>query len=278
MNKRFENLWERLDGKRPHMPHFLDEIYLSGLRGIKDLRVKFSYPVSVIAGGNASGKSTVLFAAACAYKVPGAGVKDFVPSTLFPDYRPKHRGRTDARQPIVIEFEYSTPVGRRAMRWRRAKGWSRSFFGRKGAVQPERPVYLRTLTNLSTPSEVRGVLRKSHLKAPPDETALTASQINFAQQILPFRYSEVTRLSSKKKACCLPSKRRAHPIPRCIWRPGNAPFCGYPRIYRNSKTRLFSLTKWKRACIRGFSKYLCCNCSSWRSVTTSRSSLRRTVP
>lgn len=83
MKQRFEKLWERLDGKRPHMPHFLDEIYLSGLRGIKDLRVKFSYPVSVIAGGNASGKSTVLFAAACAYKVPGAGVKDFVPSTLF---------------------------------------------------------------------------------------------------------------------------------------------------------------------------------------------------
>ena len=200
MNQRFEKLWGRLDGKRPHMPHFLDEIYLSGLRGIKDLRVKFSYPVSVIAGGNASGKSTVLFGAACAYKVPGAGIKDFVPSTLFPDYRPKHHGRTDARQTIIIEFEYSTPVGRRSMRWRRAKGWSRSFFGRKGAVQPERPVYLRTLTNLSNPSEVRGALRMSHLKAPPDETVLTASQINFAQQILPFRYSEVARLSSKNKS------------------------------------------------------------------------------
>lgn len=200
MNRRFEKLWERLDGKRPHMPHFLDEIYLSGLRGIEDLRVKFSYPVSVIAGGNASGKSTVLFGAACAYKVPGAGVKDFVPSTLFPDYRPKHHGRTDARQPIVIEFEYSTPVGRRAMRWRRAQSWNRSFFGRKGAEPPERPVYLRTLANLSNPSEVRGVLGMSHLKAPPDETILTASQINFAQQILPFRYSEVARLSSKNKS------------------------------------------------------------------------------
>ena len=181
------------------MPHFLDEIYLSGLRGIKDLRVKFSYPVSVIAGGNASGKSTVLFGAACAYKVPGAGIKDFVPSTLFPDYRPKHHGRTDARQ-LVIEFEYSTPVGRRSMRWRRAKGWSRSFFGRKGAVQPERPVYLRTLTNLSNPSEVRGAM--SHLKAPPDETVLTASQINFAQQILPFRYSEVGLSSKNKSPVC----------------------------------------------------------------------------
>ena len=52
--------------------------------------------VSVIAGGNASGKSTVLFAATCAYKVPGAGVKDFVPSTLFPDYRPRLGGRGES--------------------------------------------------------------------------------------------------------------------------------------------------------------------------------------
>ena len=43
------------------------------------------------------------------YKVPGAGVKDFVPSTLFPDYRPKVGPREDPKQEIVIEFDYSTP-------------------------------------------------------------------------------------------------------------------------------------------------------------------------
>ena len=32
-----------------------------------------------------------------------------------------------------------------------------SFLGRKNATQPERPVYLRMLSNLSNPSEVRGV-------------------------------------------------------------------------------------------------------------------------
>ena len=78
-----------MQGKKPHLPHFLAGVRLKGIRGIDDLRVVFDYPVSVIAGGNATGKSTVLFAAACAYKVPGAGVKDFVPSTLFPYYRPR---------------------------------------------------------------------------------------------------------------------------------------------------------------------------------------------
>ena len=195
IERRFRDLWERLQGKKPHLPHFLAEIHLKGIRGIDDVRVKFDYPVSVIAGGNASGKSTVLFAAACAYKVPGAGVKDFVPSTLFPDYRPKVGVREDPKQEIVIEFDYSTPDGRRSMRWRRSKGWNRSFLGRKNATQPERPVYLRTLSNLSNPSEVRGVLSMSRLSAAPQETPLTASQIAFAQQMLPFRYAEVVNLS-----------------------------------------------------------------------------------
>ena len=199
IEKRFRDLWEQLQGKKPHLPHFLAEIHLEGIRGIDDIRVVFDYPVSVIAGGNASGKSTVLFAAACAYKVPGAGVKDFVPSTLFPDYRPKLGRREDEKGEIVIEFDYSTPDGRRSMRWRRSKGWNRSFLGRKNASQPERPIYLRTLSNLSNPSEVRGVLSMSRLSSEPLESPLTASQIEFAQRMLPFRYSEVVHLSSGSK-------------------------------------------------------------------------------
>ena len=199
IEKRFRDLWEQLQGKKPHLPHFLAEIHLEGIRGIDDIRVVFDYPVSVIAGGNASGKSTVLFAAACAYKVPGAGVKDFVPSTLFPDYRPKLGRREDEKREIVIEFDYSTPDGRRSMRWRRSKGWNRSFLGRKNASQPERPLYLRTLSNLSNPAEVRGVLSMSRLSSAPLESPLTASQVEFAQRMLPFRYSEVVNLSSGSK-------------------------------------------------------------------------------
>ena len=200
IERRLASLWRQLQGKKPHLPHFLSEVRLRGIRGIDDLRVAFDYPVSVIAGENASGKSTVLFAAACAYDVPGAGVRDFVPSALFPDYRPKTGGRGDGKPEIILEFEYSTPQGRRSMRWRRVKGWNRSFLGRRGAAQPNRPVYLRTLSNLSNPSEVRGVLGMSLSKSRPQETLLTASQIEFAQRILPFRYSEVVNLSNRGKS------------------------------------------------------------------------------
>ncbi len=199
LQERLREVWQQLQGKKPHLPHFLTEVRLQGMRGIRDLRVIFDYPVSVVAGGNATGKSTVLFAAACAYKVPGAGVKDFVPSTLFPDYRPKTGARKDEKQEVILRFDYSTPSGRQPMQWRRKVGWNRSFLGRKNASQPERPVYLRTLSNLSNPSEVRGVLSMSRLKSVPEETPLTASQIEFAHQMLPFRYEEVVDLSSGRK-------------------------------------------------------------------------------
>ena len=197
--RRLNDLWSNLQGKKRHMQQFLEGVSLSGIRGIDDLRVVFDYPVTVIAGGNATGKSTVLFAAASAYKVPGAGVKDFVPSTLFPYYRPKAGQRMDDMREIILEFDYLTADGRLSMRWRRGKGWNRSFMGRKGATQPERTVYLRTLSNLTNPSEVRGVLSMSRSTVVPDETRLTASQIEFAQQMLPFRYSEVVDLSSGNK-------------------------------------------------------------------------------
>ena len=199
LERRLEELWRDLQGKKPHLPNFLSEIRLDGIRGFKNLRVVFDYPVSVIAGGNTTGKSTVLFAAACAYKVPGAGVKTFVPSTLFPDYRPKLGERQDMREEVTIEFNYLTLEGPRSMRWRRAKGWNRSFFGRKNASQPERQVYLRTLSNLNNPAEVRSVLNMSRLKSKPEEMPLTAAQIEFAHQMLPFRYSEVIDIISGNK-------------------------------------------------------------------------------
>ena len=67
-------------------------------------------------------------------------------------------------------------------------------------MQPSRHVYLRILSNLSNPAEVRGVLSMSRLKKKPFEDALNASQITLAHRILPFRYSNVVRLSSGRKS------------------------------------------------------------------------------
>ena len=224
IERRLRKLAEHLQAKKAHMPHFLSKIRLQGIRGIDDLRVTFDYPVTVIAGGNASGKSTVLFAAACAYKVPGASLRDFAPSTLFPAHRPGPRsgdeappgsaagprpgpslaaaggrGRADERGAAVMEFDYSTPDGWTTMRWRRSKGWSRSFLGRQDATQPERAVYLRTIAHVGEPVGVRGAPGRRRLNAARRETPLTSWQIDFAQRMLPFRYSEVVDLSSDGK-------------------------------------------------------------------------------
>lgn len=42
-----------------------------------------------------------------------------------------------------LEYAYIDNGRRMNMVWRRGKAWNRSFFGRKGATQPERKVYLR---------------------------------------------------------------------------------------------------------------------------------------
>ena len=131
--------------------------------------------------------------------MPEARFREFVPSTLFPDYRPRVGEWEDERRTVEIDFDYTTPVGHLAMRWRRAKSWNRSFFGRKGGRQPERRVYLRPLSNLTNPSEVRGVLGMSQATTAPEEQPLTALQIEFAQKMLPFRYAAVVDLTSGRK-------------------------------------------------------------------------------
>lgn len=54
------------------------------IRGIKNLDISFRYPISVIAGANGSGKSTVLAIAACAYHNVGKGFR--LPSRRTPYY------------------------------------------------------------------------------------------------------------------------------------------------------------------------------------------------
>ena len=183
-----KKVWEQLRGDKPHRQTFLEEVAIRNLRGITHLRVPLEFPVAVLAGENACGKSTVLFGCACAYKVPGAGSKEYVPTTLFPSFS---NGNTDSMQKAELEYAYIDNDTRLSMIWRRGKAWNRSFLGRKGVQQPQRKVYLRTLANLTNPSEVRSMLQIKRHRHTIDE--VSPDLLVLANRILPFDYQYVKR-------------------------------------------------------------------------------------
>jgi len=63
-------VWNALCASKGKRDEALVEVRIRSLRGIRDLRFPFDYPVSVLPDPNGSGKSTVLFACACTYRVP----------------------------------------------------------------------------------------------------------------------------------------------------------------------------------------------------------------
>ena len=198
MTKSLVAVWDSLRSRKAQQSDFLDEVRLNNLRGIRGLRVPFDYPVSVLAGPNGCGKSTVLFACAAAYKPKDQGVRAFTPATLFPGFTDTRDGvRSDMRGETSLEFYYLAGGKRYAMEWKRRKTWGKNFMGRKGVRQPERTLYLRTLTNLTNPSEVRGILQLSRRQFEAEE--ITAEQLLFAHRILPQRYRDVSLIRAKNR-------------------------------------------------------------------------------
>jgi predicted ATPase len=84
---KLRNDWASARNTASGWPLFLEAVSLDGVRGWATQWVEFRFPVVAIAGENGSGKSTVLKAAAAAYK-PAHGnhvsVKDFSPDDFFP--------------------------------------------------------------------------------------------------------------------------------------------------------------------------------------------------
>ncbi|MBI4649560.1 MAG: AAA family ATPase [Bacteroidia bacterium] len=192
-NKVFQQIWDQLRGKRTQYKEFLEKVTIKELRGIKDLTVRFSFPVSVIAGPNACGKSTVLFACACAYKAPSKNHRNYFPSTLFPNLMIKaNQDLSDKAHKTSFEFGYIYQGKNTNVKWNKGKSW-----GPSASKRPERILYLRTITNLSHPTEVRSVLRIG--LGIFQSSVITSDLIAFAQRILPFQYQEVVLISKNQK-------------------------------------------------------------------------------
>ncbi|MFN4253752.1 MAG: ATP-dependent nuclease [Saprospiraceae bacterium] len=191
--RHFEQIWNQLRGKQSQYSEFLEEVSIQNLRGVQDLTIRFRFPVTVLAGPNGCGKTTVLQACACAYRVQGAKVRDFTPATIFPNLTSKQQARYSDREfPTTLQFRYLSGGKSTGMQWSKGKQWNRSYLGQKQGAQPHRQLYLRTLANLTSPAEVRSVLQIGQ-QAFNVET-ITSDLISFAQRILPFDYSELALL------------------------------------------------------------------------------------
>ncbi len=200
IDRQLREIWDALRAEGAQRRDSLRVTRIKHLRGIRDLRVPFPYPVCVLAGPNGCGKSTVLFACACAYQDPDRGPRDFAPSSLFPNFAHGRQGElSDTVEGTELEFDYVQDGGSYAMAWKRGRSfrWGRSFLGRKGGRQPQRALYLRTLANLTNPSEVRGLLQLARKRFQTEE--LTPDLLIFAHRILPRRYRKLSVISAQTR-------------------------------------------------------------------------------
>lgn len=194
IERELKNVWEQLRGSGTQTRNSLLSMRVQQLRGIQDLRIAFRYPVSVIAGTQGTGKSTLLLAAACAYKDKDQSDRALAPSTFFPSYTSSAQAR-DTLQGVRLTYDYIENGITGTMTWARNKSWGRSFAGRKNATPPQRAVFIRTLANMANPSEIRklaliGRGNVSELEIPP-------ALIAFAERVLPFKYNRVLSISDK---------------------------------------------------------------------------------
>ncbi|MDR1291518.1 MAG: ATP-binding protein, partial [Planctomycetaceae bacterium] len=233
IRKNLEQVWAQLRSQAAVRKDSVTRVQIKNFRGIKDLQVRFPFPVCVLAGANSCGKSTVLFSLGCAYRVPDAP-QMFTPQKLFPDFRPSHESdlADQHRGQVEIVFSYNVSGQSLEMLWKRGTNkWDKNFFGRKKSTQPERQVYLHipepvwavgfaleqplhvvalacsasrilkrlqhTLPKFSNPSEMRSTQKLAQRQYKLE--VIDASNIAFAQRILGYEYLQLTLASSSGK-------------------------------------------------------------------------------
>ncbi|WP_394539815.1 AAA family ATPase [Lysobacter enzymogenes] len=165
---------------------YLKSVRLTKVRGFSGAEVSFDFPVTALVGPNGGGKSTVLGAAACAYK-------EIKPGTFFP----KSSIGDNSMSEWSIEYEVvdrvvnaSSPILRRSSSFRQLK-WVRgdvvsrpvSYFGISRTVPAgERPLFKK----LMKPS----YSHTSPLEELPDQAAVEVEHI-LGRSVKDFRRTSI---------------------------------------------------------------------------------------
>lgn len=269
MERNLRQVWDQLRAQNATRPDRLVAVTIQGLRGIRNVTVRFPYPVCTLAGANACGKSTVLYALACAYRPPGAGPRDFVPSDLFPDFRSSQKDLPgdEPKREVTLAFEYVIGGTTRAMRWRRKhKSWNRS--GLSGKPTPERGLYLRTLANLSNPAEVRSLLQLGRRKL--GQEAMSAAQITLAHRVLPWNYRDVLKLKSSRRELLFVTREGPVGYSEFHLSSGERSILRLSLDLANLRDALVLIDVWRRGCTPSRSRCSCWSCNGSPCATTSR--------
>ena len=123
--------------------------------------------------------------------MPGRGAWEYAPATLFPHFAGgESAGLADPVDPTELEFYYLHDAERLSMVWRRNKSWTRSFMGRRGGRQPQRPLYLRRFSGRAC-SQAERLTRRTGTGA-AEVTDLPPELLIFAHRILPLRYRRLS--------------------------------------------------------------------------------------
>ena len=106
--------WQKGEG----WPKFLRAVEPDGLRGWKGQRIEFEFPIVAIVGENGAGKSTIIQAAASAYRAKPA-TRPYYPSEFFPD-TPWEQITKASIKSFVMEGKISrdNTVSKETLRWR----------------------------------------------------------------------------------------------------------------------------------------------------------------
>ena len=193
IDQQLQEVWAALAAQGGQRSTVLRAVRVKQLRGITDLQVRFPYPVCVLAGANGCGKSTLLFACACAYWNPSGFGRNPNPSNLFPNFSSQRSTLKDASDNTALEFDFLHGGASHVMTWKRGRdgAW------RQAGKRPTRPFYLRTMANLTNPSDVRTLRRMAKKDFVTKE--LTEELLIFAHRILPWRYRNLSVISTRTR-------------------------------------------------------------------------------